>query len=263
MPNTAGAGLPNPQVYEASGQGVVRDRVTGLSWQGVMSSKSYTVREGNEYCAGLTLDGQHDWRLPSMIELVSIADTSRADVALDPAVFGTTPPELFWSSQTDVGNSGLGWYLSFKTGGVYIGNDVQRFARVRCVRGHPTCDDPEAKIYSVASESVHDEHTRLTWRRAVEHDNYAWQDAKDFCAKLGANGGGWRLPSLRELMTIVDVTRFDPAVDRSIFPDTPSELFWSSSPSTTPRGTAWGVNFTRGASAAASLDTKAHVRCAR
>jgi hypothetical protein len=131
------------------------------------------------------------------------------------------------------------------------------------VRGRPSCTDLEGSSFSLAGDVAQDKYTRLTWQRAVEHDNYTWDDAKTFCSKLSANGGGWRLPSLRELLTLVDVIHVEPAIDPSTFPGTPSELFWSSSPSLSPAGTAWGVNFTRGSSAAATVGTKAHVRCAR
>jgi len=263
MPNLAGSGLPRPQSYDTSDPAVVLDRVTGLSWQRVLDPGVYYQHPARSYCEALTLAGHHDWRLPSMIELSSITDTSRKDPAADPLAFANTPSVFFWSSQTDSTNHGLGWYVSFMTGGTYVGNDVQRFARARCVRGPPSCTDLEGSAFSLEGDIAHDKYTELNWRRAVEHDNYTWEDAKSFCATLKASGGGWRLPSLRELLTLVDVTHFEPATDALAFPNTPTELFWSSSPSLSPAGTAWGVKFTRGSSAAATVDTKAHVRCTR
>jgi hypothetical protein len=263
MPNLAGSALPNPQSYDTTDRGVVLDRVTGLSWQRVLDPGVYNLHPASNYCSSLTLEGHDDWRLPAMIELASIADTSRTDPAADPVAFANTPSVPFWSSQTDITNSGLGWFVSFKTGGSYVGNDIRRFARVRCVRGHRSCADLKVSAYSLAGDSARDKYTGLTWQRGVEHDTYAWQDANSFCSRLDVNGGGWRLPSLRELLTLVDVARFEPSIDESTFPATPSELFWSSSPSLAPAGTAWGVNFTRGSSAAASVGTKAHVRCTR
>jgi hypothetical protein len=263
MPSLSASGLPNAQRYDTSNPDLVEDRVTGLSWQRVVDPNSYNMPHANDYCGGLTIAGHRDWRLPSMIELVSIADTARTDPAADPIAFPNTPAVPFWSSQTDITNSGLGWYISFKTGGAYVGNDIVRLARVRCVRGHSSCTDPDASAYSTTNDSAHDEYTGLTWQRGVDHDNYTWQDAINFCSRLTANGGGWRLPGLRELLTLVDVTRFEPAIDTTAFPNTPSEFFWSSSLSQAPAGTGWGVNFTRGSAGAALVGTKAHVRCTR
>lgn len=57
----------------------------------------------------------------------------------------------------------------------------------------------------------------------------------------------WRLPSIRELMTIVDRTRSSPAIDPVAFPGAPSGgLFWSSSPHASISGNAWYVNFADG-----------------
>jgi Protein of unknown function (DUF1566) len=263
MPNLASSGLPNRQSYDTRDPDVVLDRVTGLSWQRVVGSSTYDLGHASAYCAGLTLAGHSDWHLPSMIELASISDTSQVDPAADPVAFAGTPSEPFWSSQTDVTNSGLGWYVFFESGGVYVGNDVSRLARARCARGRASCVDDEAGTYSVTADSAHDRSTGLTWQRRVDHDNYTWPDAKARCASLDSDGGGWRLPSLRELLTLVDVTHVEPAIDASAFPDTPSEFFWSSSPSRAPAGTAWGVNFTRGSSGAGLIGTNAHVRCAR
>jgi hypothetical protein len=263
IPNVAASGLPNLQSFDTTDAEVAIDRRTGLSWQRVLDSNVYDMRGGNAYCGALALDGRHDWRLPAMIELATILDTARGEPAADPVAFPGTPPTKLWSSQTDITNTGLGWFAVLKGGGIYSGDNVTRFARVRCVRGPSACIDGAGNPYTVGNDSVHDNPTGLTWRRTVEHDNYAWQAANGFCAKLEVGGGGWRLPSLRELLALVDVTRYDPAIDGVAFPNTPSEFFWSSSPSNPPSGMAWGVNFTRGASASAVVSTSAHVRCVR
>jgi hypothetical protein len=262
VPNPPASGLPHPQSYDVSKGDVVVDRVTGLTWQRVLEPTSYNHGQAIAYCEALKLDGQHDWRLPSWMELASIVDASREDPAIDPAAFADTPPVTFWSSQTDVTNTGLGWYVSFKNGGAYGGDDVIRLARVRCVRGPSSCKDDESP-YSSTGEVAHDEKTHLTWLRRVEHDNYAWKDAARACSAITVEGGGWRLPSLLELLTLVDLSRYDPAIDLAVFANTPSELFWSASPSRAAEGSAWGVNFTRGSSAVANVGTKAHVRCVR
>jgi hypothetical protein len=263
VPNTVASGLPHPQSYDLGDPDVVVDRVTGLSWQRVADPASYNHYQASDYCSALKLSGHRDWRLPSWMELTSIADTSQADPAVDQVAFPSTPAATFWSSQTDVTNTGLGWYVSFKNGGAYGGDDVVRLARVRCVRGYSSCAESEVSDYSLTSEVATDIHTGLGWRRTVEPENFVWKDANRFCSKLAAQGAAWRLPSLRELLTLVDLTRYDPAIDRVAFKDTPSEFFWSSSPSRAPEGSAWGVNFTRGSSAVAPITTKAHVRCVR
>jgi Protein of unknown function (DUF1566) len=255
MPNLRGSGLPNLQTLDSTDADLVSDRLTKLDWQRVVDPRSFDQRRAASYCAELSLAGHRDWRLPAMIELVSIADTSKADPAADPVAFPNTPPVPFWSSQTDSSNAGLGWYVFFKNGGAYVGNDVIDPARVRCVRGPSSCSSAQASAYRTDGAIARDVHTGLAWQRAVDRDAYAWDEAKSYCARLDVEGGEWRLPSVRELLTLVDVTRMEPAIDLSAFPDTPSEFFWSSSPSVAPAKTAWGVNFTRGSSGAALVDT--------
>jgi Protein of unknown function (DUF1566) len=263
MPNAPSSGLPNLQSYDTSASGAVLDRVTGLLWQEAVDPNGYSWSGAAAYCDRLGLVGYHDWRLPSVVELVSIVDVGRADPAIDPVAFPATPSLPFWSSQTDVGNSGLGWYVYFKNGGAYGGNDVSDPQRVRCVRGPVVRKSGGPSCYVVASGVVSDTNTSLAWQQATEPGSYAWSDARSHCAGLRSNGGGWRLPSMNELMTLVDLTRVDPAIDPSAFPDMVSDFFWSSSPAAAPPGTAWGVSFSKGSAGASLVANAYRVRCVR
>lgn len=53
-----------------------------------------------------------------------------------------------------------------------------------------------------------------------------WQDALNSVSVTD----GWRLPNLKELGSLVQRRCFDPAIDLSIFPSTPSAVFYSSTP---------------------------------
>src|SRR5215471_12244255 len=65
MPNPVKSGLPNPASYTVSdGGNQVNDDVTGLVWQRVVESSTYTWEDAKRYCACLTLDGVAGWRLP-------------------------------------------------------------------------------------------------------------------------------------------------------------------------------------------------------
>ncbi|MDP9034451.1 MAG: DUF1566 domain-containing protein [Myxococcota bacterium] len=259
MPNSSPLGLPNPQSYDTSYTGTVLDRVTGLVWQQAVDPGTYDMSAAGAYCQSLVLAGHDDWRSPSMIELVSIVDLSQADPAIRGDAFPNTPSAPFWSSQVDVTNAGLGWYVYFKNGGAYGGNDVIDPLRVRCVRSPAA---RPASSYLVAEATVYDPNTKLTWQRAIEPASYSWIDAQSHCASV-LPAGNWRLPSLNELMTLVDITRVDPAVDPTAFPSTPSDFFWSVSASAAPVATAWGVNFNRGSAGASAIDNASRVRCVR
>jgi len=67
-----------------------------------------------------------------------------------------------------------------------------------------------------------------------------WQQAIDWCAGLG---DGWRLPTVQELVGIVDYTRSDPAVIKPLADSTASGYYWSSTPDAGTPYTAWFVDF--------------------
>ena len=69
--------------------------------------------------------------------------------------------------------------------------------------------------------------------------------AADSVATLRTAGfADWRVPTIEELFCLADRTRRGSAIDTDYFPNTPPELFWSSTPeASSPSGYAWGVNF--------------------
>lgn len=118
--------------------------------------------------------------------------------------------------------------------------------------------------YELTADTVHDTKTGLTWQRAVAPGTYAWVDAKSYCAGLDADGGsGWRLPTIKELQTIVDERAYQPAIDTTAFPGTPSEFFWSSSPYANDATNAWVVHFNFGNSSYFTVSYNYRVRCVR
>ena len=56
----------------------------------------------------------------------------------------------------------------------------------------------------------------------------------------------WRMPGRNELLSIVDNSRFNPAIDTDYFPNTPASDVWSSSPLAANSYYAWRVYFANG-----------------
>ena len=57
-------------------------------------------------------------------------------------------------------------------------------------------------------------------------------------------GGGWRLPSLTELQTIVDDTKASPSIDSNAFPGTSdTDYYWTSTPVAGDPSSAFTVSF--------------------
>jgi formylglycine-generating enzyme required for sulfatase activity len=114
-----------------------------------------------------------------------------------------------------------------------------------------------------ANGTVYDTKTKLTWQQAIPSTTYAWTDAKSYCAGINLAGTGWRLPTCKELQTIVDDSQTNPAVDLNAFPSTPADWFWSSSPLAGSPSNAWGVDFGIGYAFNYDITNAKYVRCVR
>ena len=96
-------------------------------------------------------------------------------------------------------------------------------------------------------------------------------DTEKFVADVNSAGlcghSDWRLPTRTELLSIVDFSRFAPAIDTNYFPDTgPGNWYWSSSPwtySTDGRYAVWYIDFEVGTTVAKSKASGLHVRLIR
>ena len=66
-PTDVAAGGQNPEAYTDNGDGTITDKVTGLMWQKVAAAGTYTQPLAAAYCPALSLGGQGDWRLPTVM----------------------------------------------------------------------------------------------------------------------------------------------------------------------------------------------------
>jgi len=263
MPNPVGSGLPNQQSYDTSTAGVVSDRVTGLMWQGMANTTGMYWPAARTYCQDLTLGGHDDWRLPSLIELVSLVDTSRTNPAIDGAAFSKPVGGTVWTATPIFPSQDEAWYVSFNTGFTYHGHGNLLPIDVRCVRSGRA--NPAAGRYAFAAgeATVSDQLTGLVWQRAVDGTTRSWQDAGKYCGTLAgaAGGGNWRVPSVKELQTILDLGRQSPALDLAVFPGSPGEQYWTSSALAGSTTDAWSVNFSLGVTNPGPRDSLDFVRC--
>ena len=71
--------------------------------------------------------------------------------------------------------------------------------------------------------------------------------AEAACAELRTAGhDDWRLPTRAELLTLVDDTLHQPAINVDAFPDTKSDWYWTSTVSAWSSARAWCVHFDNG-----------------
>ena len=124
---------------------------------------------------------------------------------------------------------------------------------------------PAGRYTYPATGTVYDTKTKLTWQQKAPSATYAWAGAKTYCAGVGATlgGTGWRLPTMKELQTIVDESRSKPSIDPTAFPGAPTAYFWSSSPVAGSPSDAWLVYFYSGYTGYYEMSDSYAVRCVR
>lgn len=83
--------------YIDNGDGTVTDKKTGLIWQ---KGEVFDVplEQAKQSADRLTIGGYHDWRMPTILELLSIVDTSLNKPPFSD-ILGLTETEYFWSSE--------------------------------------------------------------------------------------------------------------------------------------------------------------------
>ena len=108
---------------------------------------------------------------------------------------------------------------------------------------------------SADGTQIKDEATGLTWRRCAEGMSwngvtcsgtalkFSWTAALDRAKAAGQN---WRLPNAKELASLVDTTRIEPAIN-PVFANTPVYWFWTGTGSWGTTNRSWFVEFERGA----------------
>jgi hypothetical protein len=264
VPNPASTGLPNPQSYETSVPDVVVDNVTGLTWQKNVVSDALLWSNALAYCAELQLAGRDDWRLPSLIELISIVDFTQTSPAVDPSAFPALDSGNLWTSSSLVGSPGEAFYVAFTTGFSYHGHQDFLSLQARCVRGDGRNIGISGPRYTFPSpETVFDTGTRLTWQRETNAATYSWDAAAATCGGLDLAGGGWRVPTMKELQSLLDLDVEMPALDRAAFRTTAEDSYWTSSVLADSSTEAWYVSFWIGLANTIGRDNLFWVRCVR
>jgi hypothetical protein len=129
--------------------------------------------------------------------------------------------------------------------------------------------------YVIAADglSVTDVNTGLAWQRDTlglrtgcgGGLTCTWVEAQSYCAGLTVGSlTGWRLPTLSELLSLVDKTVTPPPlIDQTAFPNTQANTFWTSSPEAGSTECAMIVSFYNGLSYDDGETFGNGVRCVR
>jgi hypothetical protein len=226
-----------------------------LIWQKAHNAKRVSYYDAKRDCETLSLGGKQDWRLPSLKELFSIADFSGSQGSkrfyLDSRYFdmaypganedmgreASHHPEMMgqtWASTLYTGNHmGRGveaaFFFNFFDGHIKNAPTSGPFNLFhRCVRGTEYLAHNDFRDNH--DGTVSDQATGLNWQQADDGTTRDWPEALRYCATLNLGGKqNWRLPNVKELQSIVDYSRNDPAIDSTVFTQTDRNgWYWSS-----------------------------------
>ncbi len=90
-----------------------------------------------------------------------------------------------------------------------------------------------------------------------------WDDAVEYCDKLVLNTmDKWRLPTFNELLSIVDYTRVNPAIN-PIFDYVNEGTYWTSVDFSASPSRAWTIDFRTGKTYYSYKTTNHTVRCVK
>jgi hypothetical protein len=140
---------------------------------------------------------------------------------------------------------------------------------------------PSSQFLNNGDGTVTDNRTGLTWKRCSEGQirldctggaavQYTWPDALARAKEVNDSGGfaghaDWRVPNIKELRSLVERQCVLPAINAQVFPGTPVNSFWSSSPyaGSGSGNSAWSVDFFDGGDAALLKSSAFFVRLVR
>lgn len=248
------------------------------------------------------LCGKTDWRVPTSNELLSLMNFSvpvnnpiNAD-ALNSLLSGDWMTGEFWTSETMATATDNAWVVSPGQGGsVTLSAKTASTAFVRLVSGvktASTCGDSADRFIvsrnstGTPDSTVYDSKSGLMWKQCTEGSEGAqcnltstvpfdtrrseaatyifnWlKNVNENPATLGAGFSDWRLPSVKELASLVDRCSTSSRIDPTFFPNSMSFSYVTATKNVNDPSQFWFVNFFDGTIAVGSATNK-YIRLVR
>jgi hypothetical protein len=251
--------------------GTVTHKLTGLMWQRCAVGQAWdggtcTGRADEQSWSAVIkppghFAGKNDWRLPTVAELQTLVErdnSQRAGAALNPTIFPNQSPVFFRTASPS--KNGQVWHVEFAFGftmdGCFTAETTYCVDSVRLVRGGANVDPaqdeytPTSAFTDLGDGTVTHNLSGLTWQRCAVGQSWtgntcsgnaslhSWEQANALKSRF-AGKTDWRLPSTNELATLVEYHALDPAINTTLFPNSPKAgsygsylfeaAFWASS----------------------------------
>lgn len=157
---------------------------------------------------------------------------------------------------------------------VAIGLLVSSIAYGACDTSNVTQTTPDSEFVDHDDGTLSHAKTGLMWAQCSEGTSgsscsgngtlYNWRSAL-LKAESSSRSGytDWRLPSIKELLTLVENSCLSPAINGSIFPGTKNSNYWSSSTYSSNQTNVWVLNFAEGSRTNKPKDDAYFIRLVR
>ena len=246
---------------------------TGLLWQRCSAYRSNDITcsgnsyytnwsNANLYCNNLNTDGRA-WRLPNIFELSQLVDYGRGlYYTIDTSIFidifasfdGVQHASNYWSSSpySVLPNLDYAWNVYFYYYGQAASDSKTKQNYFKCISGQPIT--PSLK--NNGDGTILDNNSGLIWQKCSNGQSndtmcngtvsrLDWLSAISYCENLTLGGrDNWRLPNINELKSIVDYSSSkSPSINQTIFPNTNSHYYWSSTTTSWKNDNAWNIYF--------------------
>ncbi len=230
--------------------GVVIDKLTGLNWSRSASPATFPMswREAFKYVRELNFSGYlgiNAWRLPTRRELYSLISHRFINPSLHEAhPFTDVFPGYYWTASPCSRLANQAWYIHLGGGRVYRGIKDNSYMVWPVAGPLPNQTNPSDR-FAIYKNTVLDRLTDRRWLIYAAETNKAvtWEEAitiiNTLNAKTAAGYDDWRLPNIRELESLVDLSLHSPALARKFFPRSVAEGYWSATTSAYETRYAW------------------------
>jgi hypothetical protein len=276
-------GVPWPEPrFENRGE-IVLDRLTGLVWSRDANMPEFPLswQEASDRIKKMNGEkslGFTDWRLPNRRELRSLMSHQTKKPALPEGhPFINVFSGWYWTSTSAAVNPAYAWYVHTEGARMFYGAKTQYFlfwpvrgpGDVLPATGQAACFAADGKAVSCSGTGqdgelrtgrswpvprfepggdgvILDRLTGLRWQINADLTGkpVTWSEALSVVRGLG---GGWRLPNINELESLVDCSTHSPALPEKHPFRNMQEGYWSSTTSMFEPDWAWALYLAKGA----------------